>query len=412
VDELTRQASLRALTALLTVFMVGTTAIALVDRAIGDGAVASPTPSPSQGSTETPEPVPTTTPIAWLAWVPGGLPEGFGDGLPTVGPIVTPTSTATADIAWLVRSLDAGGNVVDLPTAPYLLPIDTTGVGPTFASFLPDPQQRLVADLKRGQGVLSESEAALRGLGKGSTLEFERGLSVEIVGTLPDVMMGGYELLVTRKTGERIGVTHERYVLFNVRPNVDPAPQQLAASLLPYLPIDAPYPYVEVRAPGQATYLRANDRELPPELLKEVFGEFSAAPPSPTNPSLEIDPTWVGDHIVSREVPLLGTVTCHEKAIGFLKKAMKALNDAASADSVTSIGTCFDPGAGRDGPNGVLSARIFGGAIDLNQTSNRVGDLPSQPKELVKIMSRSGFGWGGKDAYPQGALFRFRRPPP
>ena len=154
----------------------------------------------------------------------------------------------------------------------------STRVEPGFASFLPQPERRLVAGLDPRQGILSESAAKLRHLGVGSTLTFSTGNDVTIVGTLPDVLMGSYELLVDRATARGIGVTHERYILFQVRPAAHPTAPELAQRFVPYLPIDVPYPVVEVRAPGETKYLRANDREAPPIVLKERFGEFQAQP--------------------------------------------------------------------------------------------------------------------------------------
>ena len=64
-------------------------------------------------------------------------------------------------------------------------------------------------------------------------------------------------------------------------------------------------------------------------------------------------------------------------------------------------------GVGTD-PEGPLTARPFGAAIVLNPATNKPGDPPEQSSELVQAMARSGFGWAGTDAFPQGALFRFR----
>jgi len=56
-----------------------------------------------------------------------------------------------------------------------------------------------------------------------------------------------------------------------------------------------------------------------------------------------------------------------------------------------------------------LTARAFGAAIDLNPATNDEGDPPDQPRKLVTAMGKAGFGWGGVDAYPQGATFRWNR---
>ena len=209
--------------------------------------------------------------------MPGGLPPSYGDLVSTVPDIVAST-TATADIAWMTASLDADGNGVDEPQAPMMIPMEVTGVDPTFAAFIPEPERQLVQNLRPGEGILSESEANLRGLGPGSTLLFRGGEQVDVIGTLPDALMGDYEVLVTRETARQLGVTHDRYVLFHVRPGTDLTPTDLVPAFRDLLPADTPYPAIEVRAPGETAYLRANDRAITPIALKLKFGEFTAVP--------------------------------------------------------------------------------------------------------------------------------------
>jgi hypothetical protein len=402
MDDLTQRALTRAISAFAGVALIGLAGVWVVGQLKGDegGAVSnqSPTVSVSSGP---------GTPASWLAWVPGGLPDGFGPLVTTI-PEITSATTATADIAWLTSSRDASGVEQDSPKQPYMIPIDTTGVEPTFASFIPQPERTLIQNLQPDQAILSEPEAALRGLSEGAVLTFEGDHEITVVGTLPDVLMGGYEMLVLRGTGEDIGVTHERYVLFQVRPTTSPNPDELGAKLNPSLPQDAPYPFVEVRSPGQTKYLRANDRELPVELLKEKFGEFSANPIESGTGQIQIEPNWVQSHIVSPDLPVLGTVQCHVKAAGLLKQAMLELKANNEQGLVTDIGDCYVPIASVDDPEGPLTARAFGGSIDLNPRENQPGDTPNQSEELVQTMFRHGFGWGGKDAFPQGALFRYR----
>lgn len=400
MDPLTRRALFRALVAFLAVFLLGSAGLFAIDTLRGSGPVEaepSPTVSPPPG---------VALPETWLVWVPSGLPEGFGEQL-TVVNAVGDVTVATADIAWMTSSTDEAGVPVDAATEPYLIPIDVTGVEPAFTSFVPKPERQLVADLGPGQGILSESAAGLRGLGAGTTMTFGEE-DVEVVGTLPDELMGGYELLMMRPSAERIGVTHERYALFHVREGLVPDPERLAALFLPYVPPDFPYGSVEVRAPGQARYLRANDRELPPVLLKQRFGEFRAIP-DPQDPGpLQVDPSWVGEHIASVDLPVIGGVTCHEQAIRALRRAMNGLGQAA-VTAIQSVGDCYEAVADPDDPDGPFTARAFGAAIDLNPATNDEGDPPDQPRKLVTAMGKAGFGWGGVDAYPQGATFRWNR---
>jgi len=403
-DELTRTALIRGGIAFAVVLVVGSTAVFTSGHLrAGSGGQPSPTPiSPTPV-----QPPATGTPEAWLAWVPGGLPDGFGSSITAI-PAIGVTTTATADIAWLTRSSDARDRPVDQPVAPYMIPIDTTGVEPGFASFLPQPERRLVAGLNPRQGILSESAAKLRHLGVGSTLTFSTGDDVTIVGTLPDVLMGGYELLVDRATAAGIGVTHERYILFQVRPAAHPTALQLAQRFVPYLPIDVAYPMVEVRAPGETKYLRANDREAPPIVLKERFGEFEAHPDPTKAGAITIDPAWVQAHVASEDLPLLHTVTCDIAVLDLLRRAMNQLQSTGHASDVSSAGICYDPVADPTDPDGPLTAKAFGAAIQLNRGTNQPGTTPEQPKALIAAMARWGFGWAGRDAYPQGALFRYR----
>ncbi len=108
-----------------------------------------------------------------------------------------------------------------------MIPIDITAVDPTFTAFVPEPERQLVQNLRADEAMLSESEAKLRGLGRGRNLAVRRWAAAPVIGTLPDALMGGYEVLVTRDTGRRIGVAQDRYVLFHIRPNADVTADQL-----------------------------------------------------------------------------------------------------------------------------------------------------------------------------------------
>src|SRR5213596_3246083 len=145
IDDLTRSALIRGVTAFAVVLFVGSAAVYASGRLDGAGAPASPTLTPPV--TTTPPPPGTETPEAWLAWVPGGVPDGFASEMMAI-PAIDDTTTATADIAWLTSSTNARGNLVDRPSNPFMIPIDTTGVEPAFASFLQPPERRLVADLE------------------------------------------------------------------------------------------------------------------------------------------------------------------------------------------------------------------------------------------------------------------------
>ncbi|MGZ8578720.1 MAG: hypothetical protein ACXWWX_04220 [Actinomycetota bacterium] len=408
MDDLQRRAALRAAIAAAVVLLVGITSVFGIEQLREEPGEVAGSPSVDPSATGAPPDAPAEE--TWLAWVPGGIPEGVGPAITTV-PVITQATTATSDIAWLERSLDASSVVVDDPPEPYMIPLDVTGVEPTYASFVPAPQRPLIENLLPGQGILSESAAAFRELGEDATLTFDTGASVTVVGTLPDTAMGGHELLVTKGTGEDLGVTTERYILFRVRPGASPSVDRLAAEILPLLPVDARYPYVEVRAPGTTRWLRANDRELPLIALKRRFGEFAALPDATGTGAIQVDPAWIDARLVTQDLPVLGTVTCNRKAIRSLAAAMEDVEAAGPAAPVTDHGECFVPSLEPDDPSGLLTAADFGAAIELNRRTNRPGNPPDQSEALVDIMFANGYSWGGRDAWPQGALFRYRKLP-
>ncbi len=402
MDALERRALIRGLVTFVAVALIGSTIVWLGGRTDAGSSPPSSSAGPSTSAS-----VPVPTPEAWLAWVPGGLPAGFGDLVSTV-PDVTQATTATADIAWITASLDANGDGVDQPQPPDMIPMDTTGVDPTFAGFLPEPERQLVQNLQPGQGILSESEANLRGLGTGATLLFHGDQQVDIVGTLPDALMGAYELLVPRATGLKIGVTTERYVLFHVKPNATVTVNDLIPAFRDLLPVQTAFPAVEVRAPGDTQYLRANDRVMPPLYLKETFGEFEAHPDNSKPGHIAIEQRWIQDHIVSATIPVLGTIVCNADIVPLLKHAMHAISTAGQASSITDVGECFDAVSTPHDPSGPLTPADWGVSIQLNPSSNPPGEQPTMPKSVIQEMYKVGFGWAGNDAYPQGSLFRYR----
>ncbi len=154
-------------------------------------------------------------------------------------------------------------------------------------------------------------------------MRFEDGSSVTVVGVLPDELVGAAEVVVDRATGGTIGVTQNRYLLFQPSAGLQPSSRQLEKRFRAVLPPGLLYPVVQVRSPGETTYLRADDTTLPPALVKRRFGEWAGRPRSSTD--IEVDPTWVQDHIVTVTIPVLGRVACNERLLPQLRGAMRDL---------------------------------------------------------------------------------------
>jgi hypothetical protein len=267
----------------------------------------------------------------------------------------------------------------------------------------------MIRELAPDQAILSTSAAKRRGLGPGAHLEFGE-LDLEVAGVVPDVLIGGYEVLLTRATAEqRLGAS-TRYALLRMQAGATPTSERLTADVLELLELigtGGREPAIEVRAPGDTELLRAYDRSLPPSALKRRFGEFTAYPVSGS--SLDIQDDWVDDNIEEREVPRLGTVTCHRKTSFLLRKAMAEV--PVDAD-IGDVGDCYDTTWTPTMPQGTLPAALWGASIRLHVSVNTPGDPPLLDARVVETMAAWGFRWAGLDAYPDGSLFEYLQPPP
>jgi hypothetical protein len=351
-------------------------------------------------------------PSTFLAWVTRGLPAGFGmraRALPEVGQV----AVVAEDNVWLVRSWSAGGELVDDPPDGFFLPIDAAAVDPrTYAPFLPPPDRTSMASVAAGEAILGASSAALRGLGPGAVLDFGRGERIRVAAVLPDELVGAAEVLVSRATGRRIGVSHDRHLLLHPAPGVRMDPTSLRRLLQPLLPTDLGiYREVRVRAPGESPYFRAGDAVLPPVLLKALFGEFAARPEEGRPGYLDVEPGWARDHLETVSIPLLGTVTCHRAIVPQLEGAMDELIRRGLGDLVESYHGCYAPRFISRDPSAMISHHAWGIAIDLNLAGNLYGDPPHQDPRLVAVLERWGFLWGGDFLVPDGNHFEYRRTP-
>jgi D-alanyl-D-alanine carboxypeptidase len=353
-----------------------------------------------------------TGPNSFLAWVQGSLPRGLGArtrGLAGVGRV----ATVAENNVWLTRSWAPGGTVVDRPPRSFAIPLDVAAVDPSsFASFLPPADRDMAGALERGEGILGASSAELRGLGIGAVLRFSGGVTVTIAGVLPDESVGASELMVSRATGSRMGVSTVHYELVQPARGARLTAEGLAARLRGLMPPGlGPWGRVRVRAPGDTPYFRAGDASLPPVLLKTLFGEFAARPDASHPGYLQLDPSWIRHHVQTVVLPLLGRVTCNRAVIPALRGAMRALVRRGLGSLVHTYDGCLAPRFINRDPMGMISHHTWGVAIDINAADNPFGAPPHQDPRLVGVMRRWGFTWGGAFTVPDGNHFEYRRPP-
>jgi hypothetical protein len=407
--DVNRPALRRGLAAFGAVWLVGS-ALVFGLRSLASDRPSGDTPSPTGATSPSPEP--SLTPQAYLAWVPGGFPRGFGDGLERSRSTADIT-IATADNVWMVRSFNEAGRVKEDPRGGSTIPIDATGVDPdTFAPFLPEDAAAIVGDLDDAEGILSRTSARLRGIGIGGQLEFDDGIVVRIGAVLPDELIGGYELLVTRSTGEQIGIQHDRYAIFLPAGDEPPSVRDLQREFRELIPRGSPFRVVQVRAPGEARFLRMSDLILPPALLKREFGEFAARPSSVDPGALDIEGRWVRKNIEVDSVPLLGRIQCHRKLIPLVRSAMAEVRAEGLGNLVRTYSGCYAPRTTLGAPGASISHHAWGAAIDINAPDSPFGEDPSpRQARLAEIMERWGFVWGGRFIVPDPHHFEWIGPP-
>lgn len=109
------------------------------------------------------------------------------------------------------------------------------------------------------------------------------------------------------------------------------------------------------------------------------------------------DPAWVAANIVSAEVPVLGTVTCHRLMIPRLAGAMGEIERLGFAPLIRTqdYGGCYVPRFIDRDVAKPLSNHAFGFAIDFNTTTNQLGTKGDMDPRIVEVMARWGFSWGG-----------------
>jgi hypothetical protein len=340
-------------------------------------------------------------PENYLAWVPGGFDDPTFRKKMERLPGLDEAVVVAGDTLWLRKTEDADGTVIDEPTSPFAFPIDAFAVrARDYAPFVgKSVRDRIVRALSAGKAVLGEHSARLRRLGPGGKLTFRTG-SVRVGAVVPDDAVGWSEVLLNREVGRRLGITHERYLLAQTRRELSrPAWKR---TLLPFVGDDP----LRVDLPGSTAYVRVASGVKPSILLKEVFGEFAATPQA--DPAwLTIEPAWVERNIVTTEVPLLGTITCHRKLVPMVRGAIEEIMGSGLVSEIKVYSGCWASRTIARSPTAPPSYHAYGAAIDINAPQNPYGARPTMNREMVRIFESWGFNWGGDFLIPDGHHFEF-----
>jgi D-alanyl-D-alanine carboxypeptidase len=278
------------------------------------------------------------------------------------------------------RSRRAGGRTVEAVRPGYAIPLDALVIRPrAFARVVGAAQQ--FDRLRHGTALLSRTSARLRGLVSGDRITLVGGLELRIAGIVDDDAVRFAELIVTRADiGGGRETTRQVFAATT-------DPKRVARIF-------------SRKGAVRVGVLSANQRATPrlvarPLETKAQFGEFAVGLPYGSD-WIRIDPLWVGRNIVTRGVPILGSVTCNRRIFPPLRRALRSLQRRGLSRVVqrADYAGCFAPR--RIPGSGSLSLHAWGLAIDINASANpRLGES-RQDRRLVQAMEDAGFTWGGR----------------
>jgi hypothetical protein len=282
----------------------------------------------------------------------------------------------------------------------YAIPLDAISVNARrYTRTVPPDARAAFADLRRGTTVISQTEAGLRRAHAGTVLRLEDGRRMRVVAVVADDALHDSEVAVAagdpRVPPLRTTVIAALRAPLTRRDLIRRTEHGAAARILPGGPLPASGPIGPAR----------------PALLKVRFGEPAVGLPYGSD-WIRVDPAFVRRHIVTRRVPILGSVRCHRAMVPHLRAALAALARRGLAGLVDpgDYGGCYAPR--RIQPRGQLSLHAWGLAVDLNASRNPFRGRSHQDRRLVRTMERHGFTWGGRwPTRPDPMHFEFRGGP-
>ncbi|MBW3562268.1 MAG: M15 family metallopeptidase [Actinobacteria bacterium] len=370
---------------------------------------AQPEPTPVEVPSATPPAAVPATPVkidsgVLLVWSAGGLPQGLDQSVEAIDQVRAVT-VVHGDRVDLASSTDVDGQPVDTADDGWAWPLDALAVDPAgYARFAPKGASNAIAELGEGQAVLGSTSAGIRRLTAGGRMTLTDGAELEVTAVVDDTAVAAAELVVDLETGERIGVTTPRFLLVAYdgdRASLEDAVRQRVPEGV----------NVRIRVPAETPYLRHGDAVLPQALVKERFGEFSYRPPEGDGQVFAQDPEWETAHIVSVDLPVLGSARCHRAVVESLRGALTELEDEGLGHLVDADGFagCHNPRL--IAPGDAVSRHAWGVAVDLNAGVNPTGTGSSQDQRLVETFTRWGFTWGGFWLIPDPMHFEYLRAP-
>ena len=332
----------------------------------------------------------------FLAWSPGGLPDGFAETIAATPGVNAITVVRSGNVG-VARAWTGLGTEVYKSQQGYSVPLETMVLDlGSYGPFVPPDQADLFASLGPGEILLGSTAARFRGIGVGGRLELLDGTQLTVRAVVDDALIGGGELAIAATSPVAGLVPVDRYVLamYQGPRTVFEAAADAAAGERA----------VRVRQQGEAPFLRHADAVRPQIAIKEIFGEFFFQPQ--TGGAIYREAAWVERNIVLADVPLLGEFKCHRVLIPPLVGAMEQL-------ITEGLAFLIDAEAFRGCDNGrmigggrTLSRHSWGAAVDLNYLL----DIAADPR-LIRVMEQWGFTSGHTWLISDPGHFEYYGPP-
>jgi hypothetical protein len=283
----------------------------------------------------------------------------------------------------LRRTERSGGGAADAGPEGYAVPLDALVVQPKAYARVTGADAATA--LRAGHVLLSQSSARVRRAQQGDRLVLTDGRTPRVASVVPDDVARESELVLAAADVPMSDRRNGQVLLSTLDP--DAVERAVPDDRLTRIGRIATGPQTD-RGDGRGGIVRSVE-------LKQRFGEFSVRLPYGED-WITIDPAWVRREIVTRDVPVLGSVTCHRAMIAPLRRVLTSLQRRGLSHLV-------DPGdyAGCHAPrripgSGSLSLHAWGLAIDINAAANPPGPDSNQDPRLVRSFERAGFTWGGR----------------
>lgn len=340
-----------------------------------------------------------------VIWGRGDLTRDFADAVAAL-PQVTAVAHVRSTTLGLVGSRTAAGAAGDVLGDGFQIPVSVAAIEPSaYAATLPPGVARdAVVALAPGQVLLSETGARLRGIGVVGHVDLAALPGLEVIGVIADDSVGRSEIVLHAADGTAAGLPHDGTVFLrhDAAPGADTV--ALTRQIEALVPADVTARIVDVAA-GEPR--RRAPLVLSLAQVKDRFGEF-AFRPRPGAREIDVDPAFPADHIVTVEVPILGSVTCHEGIVDDLRGALQEVVAAGLAADI-------DPGryAGCYYPRRIstssarLSHHSWGIALDINVDLSHPDLGPPPQPGIIAAFEAHGFRWGGDFLQPDNHHFEW-----